>query len=263
MNIKISETHKSIDFSRYSSIHIGGVHDVKIINKIDKYDNHYIIGRANNLIISNTPPKLAILGKEFDYIIQQNGKLIVGASTTSGKLLIYCKKHNIKHFELLSKLPGNIGGLVKMNAGLKEYEIFNHLNSIKIQSGDIEKKDIKYGYRHTQIDGIIFEVTFDIEYGFCTDMQKLFIHMRDNQPQLPSAGSCFQNGDDYFAGKLIEDVNLKGFRIGDMGFSSQHANFLINYGAGTFDDAIKVIETAKQKIKDKFSIDLKLENIIV
>ena len=133
---------KTIDFKKYSSIHIGGEYEIKVINKIDEYPSYRIIGRGNNLLISNTPPSLAILGDKFDYIIKQEDKLIVGAATTSGKLLTYCRKNNIAHFELLAKLPGNMGGLVKMNAGLKEWEIFNHLYSIKTQDGEIFKKDI-------------------------------------------------------------------------------------------------------------------------
>lgn len=62
--------------------------------------------------------------------------------------------------------------------------------------------------------------------------------MRDNQPQKPSAGSCFKNPKNDFAGRLIEEVGLKGFKKGDMSFSKEHANFLINEGAGTFEDAI-------------------------
>ncbi len=255
--------HKTIDFKKYTSIHIGGKHSVKVINTIDEYNSYKIIGKGNNLLISNTPPKLAILGDEFDYIIQKNDKLIVGAATTSGKLLTYCKKNDIAHFELLAKLPGNIGGLVKMNAGLKQWEIFNHLYSIKTQNGEILKNDIAYTYRDTKIDGIIYEITFDIQKGFDKELQSMFVKMRDNQPNLPSGGSCFKNPKDYSAGYLIEKVGLKGHTIGGMAFSSMHANFLVNMGDGTFDEAIKLISLAKQKVKEQFDIDLELELIIV
>ncbi|MCK5294226.1 MAG: UDP-N-acetylmuramate dehydrogenase, partial [Arcobacteraceae bacterium] len=153
---------KIIDFKKYSSIHIGGKHKVKVINDIDNYKKYTIIGRGNNILVSNNPPPLAVLGDEFDYIMQKNGNLIVGASTSSGKLLTYCKRNNIANFELLAKLPGNIGGLVKMNAGLKEWEIFKYIVSIKTQDGDILKEDIEHSYRHTEIKGIVYEATFKI-----------------------------------------------------------------------------------------------------
>ena len=256
---------KIIDFKKYTSIHIGNKHEVKVINEIDTFSEYMIIGRGNNLLISNTPPLLAILGKQFDYIIQKDNQLIVGASTSSGKLLTYCKKHNIANFELLAKLPGNMGGLVKMNAGLKQWEIFNHLNSIKTQDGDILKENIPYSYRHTSISGIIFEITFDITQGFDKEKQAMFIAMRDNQPQTPSAGSCFKNPKDttYSAGYMIDSVGLKGHTLGNMAFSSLHANFLVNLGDGTFDEAIELMELAKQKVKDKFNILLEKEIIIL
>jgi len=254
---------KIIDFKRYSSIHIGDKHSVKIINDISNYDDYTILGRCNNTLISPYAKNLAILGDKFDYIYQKDEKLIVGAATSSGKLLTYCKKNDIANFELLAKLPGNMGGLVKMNAGLKEYEIFNHLHSIKTQDGIILKKDIPHSYRYTNIKGIVYEVTFDIQKGYCKQTQDMFVHMRDNQPNLPSAGSCFKNPKEYSAGYLIENVGLKGYVIGGMSFSSQHANFLVNLGDGTYNEAIELINLAKQKVKDKFNIDLELEIIIV
>jgi UDP-N-acetylmuramate dehydrogenase len=254
---------KIIDFKKYTSIHIGGKHKVKIISEIADYKKYKIIGKGNNILISNNPPPLAILGDEFDYILQKNGTLIVGASTSSGKLLTYCKKNNIANFELLAKLPGNIGGLVKMNAGLKEWEIFNHLTSIKTQDGIIEKSDIPHSYRHTKINGIIYEVTFNITKGFNQNKQNMFSSMRNNQPNLPSAGSCFKNPTKYSAGYLLEHIGLKGYNIGSMGFSSVHSNFLVNLGGGTFDEAIKLINLAKKRVKTEFHIDLELEIDII
>ena len=163
----------------------------------------------------------------------------------------------------MAKLPGNIGGLVKMNAGLKEWEIFNYIVSIKTQDGDILKEDIEHSYRHTNIQGIIYEATFKITKGFRQTKQDMFIQMRNNQPNLPSAGSCFKNPQKHSAGYLIEHVGLKGHTIGNMGFSSVHANFLVNFGGGTYDEAIKLINLAKKKVKDEFHIDLELEIVIV
>ncbi len=255
--------YKIIDFKKYTSINIGKKYKVKIINEIADFGNFQIIGRGNNILLSNNPPPLAILGDNFDYIKQENGKLIVGAGTSSGKLLIYCKKHNIADFEFLAKLPGNIGGLTKMNAGLKQWEIFNYISSIKTINGNIPKKEITYSYRETKIENIIFEVTFNIKNGFNIENQKKFISMRDNQPNLPSAGSCFKNTEKYSAGYLIEYVGLKGHTIGEMAFSSLHANFLVNTGEGTYEQAIMLIKLAQEKVKKQFNIELELEIIIL
>lgn len=259
---KILNEYKTIDFSKYSSIKIGPISEVKIINEIGEYDDYQIIGRANNLLVSNNHPKFAILGEAFDYINEKDGKLYVGCATTSGKLLTYTRKNDIADLEFLAKLPGNMGGLVKMNAGLKSWEVFNYINKIKTKDGYIKKEDITYSYRKTKIDTIIYEVVFDIQRGFCKDKLKEFNKMRDNQPQIPSAGSCFKNPKDDYAGRLIEEVGLKGFQKGGMAFSEVHSNFLVNLGNGTFEDALYLINLAKSKIKDKFNIDIQEEVII-
>lgn len=255
---------KTINLAKYTSMGIGPIVEVDIIkNENDYKDYHFILGRGNNLLVSNNPPKLAILGENYDYIKIQNDMLIVGAATSSGKLLTFCKKNNIGGFELLAKLPGNIGGLVKMNAGLKEWEIFNNLICITTNQGTFHKNHLEYSYRHTKIEGVILEICFNIKNGFDEKMMEFFIKLRDNQPHEKSAGSCFKNPQNCAAGKLIEDVGLKGFRIGDMAFSKIHANFLVNLGDGNFEDALILINLAKLKVFTQFGINLETEIIIL
>lgn len=254
---------KLIDFKKYSSIKIGPISEVLVINEIGNYEEYEIIGRANNLLISpNTTKKFAILGEEFDYIKKHNNLLYVGCATTSGKLLKFTKDNNIADLEFLAKLPGNLGGLVKMNAGLKSWELFNYIHSIKTKDGYVKKEDIKYSYRETKIDTIVYEVVFNIEYGFNYENLAMFDEMRNNQPRVPSAGSCFKNPENDFAGRLIEAVDLKAYEKGNMSFSAKHANFLVNNGDGKFEDAIYLIEEAKKRVKEKFNIDIHEEIII-
>ncbi|TLT08762.1 UDP-N-acetylmuramate dehydrogenase [Aliarcobacter thereius] len=254
---------KTIDFKRYSSIHIGKQKEVLVINQISDYKDYQIIGRGNNILVSpNCEKKFAILGENFDYIEEKENLLYVGCATSSGKLLTYSRKNNIANLEFLAKLPGNMGGLVKMNAGLKSWEIFNYIHSIKTKDGYIKKENIDFSYRHTNINTIIYEVVLKKELGFSKARQDEFVKMRDNQPNIASAGSCFKNPKNDFAGRVIEAVGLKGYRIGDMEFSNTHANFLVNHGNGTFEDAISLINLAKQKVKEQFSIELKEEIII-
>jgi UDP-N-acetylmuramate dehydrogenase len=91
----------------------------------------------------------------------------------------------------------------------------------------------------------------------------MFKKMRDNQPLDPSAGSCFVNPEGDAAGRLIQEAGLKGYRIGDMAFSEKHANFLVNLGKGSFDDALKLIRLAQQKVAEQFDIELEPEILII
>jgi len=254
---------KTIDFSKFSSIRIGPVVDVALIENDIVPKERTILGAANNVLISPTPPPLMILSKEYDFIRLEDDGLHIGAATPGGRVVSFCKKNDIAHFEYLSKLPGTLGGMLKMNAGLKEYEIFNHLIAIRTMSGWIPKEDIEYGYRKTSINEVIFEALFEAEKGYSTERYEMFNQMRSNQPHEPSAGSCFKNPQGDYAGRLIEAVGLKGYRIGAMAFSEVHANFLVNMGGGTYEDALTLINEAQVRVKREFNIDLQCEVILI
>ena len=254
-----------IDFSKYSSIKIGPKVEVAVINEIlNSLKDFFIIGGANNLLISNNPPPLAMLSKRFDYIFIKDNLLYIGGATKSAKIVSFAKKEDLANFEMLHNLPGTIGGIVKMNAGLKNEEIFNHLIKIKTGIGYISKEKIKYGYRYTDIEGIVYEAVFEIKKGFDKNKIELFKKLRLNQPKIPSAGSCFKNPNaPYSAGYLLEKTGLKGYKIGNMAFSKIHANFLVNLGEGTYEDAINLINLAKKEVFEKLVIKLESEIVVL
>jgi UDP-N-acetylmuramate dehydrogenase len=254
---------REVDFSKYSSIKIGPKIEVEIIDSIGDYSDYYIVGGASNILVGDTSQSLAMLSREFSYIKEDNSLLRVGAATPSGKLYSYCKRNNIANFELLSKLPGQMGGIIKMNAGLKEYEIFEYLVSIKTKDGEVSKDDIEYGYRYTNIDTIIYEATFEVVSGFDYSKVDIFTNMRKNQPPQPSAGSCFKNPEGDFAGRLIQEVGLRGHIEGGASFSDIHANFLVNLDNATYNDAKKLIDIAKDEVQSKFGIELQEEIIVL
>lgn len=254
---------KTIDFSKFSSIRIGPIARVTLIENDIVPKGHFIVGAANNVLISPTPPPLMILSKEYDFIRLEADGLHIGAATPGGRIVSFCKKNDIAHFEYLSKLPGTLGGMIKMNAGLKEYEIFNHLISIRTQSGWKAKGEIEHGYRKTSINEVVFEAVFEAEKGYSNERYEMFSRMRSNQPHDPSAGSCFKNPPNDYAGRLIEAVGLKGVHKGAMAFSNVHANFLVNTGGGTYQDALSLIQEAQILVKREFDIDLQCEIVVI
>jgi len=251
---------KTIDFSKYSSIKVGQPTEVLMIEKEDVIPpDRYLIGGANNLLVSPNPPPLMMLSKDFTYIEEKAGFLEIGAAMPTGRIVSYAKKHDIAGFEFCSKLPGTLGGMLAMNAGVKEYEIFNILHSIKINGEWIPKSDIAHGYRFSKLLGIATTARFEIQNGFNQTLLDTLLNLRSNQPHEPSAGSAFKNPEGDYAGRLIEEVGLKGFRKGDMQWSEVHANFLVNLGQGTFEDAKYLIDLAKEKIFEKFHIVMQEE----
>ena len=259
-----SDPHtKAVDLAKLSAIGIGPVADVYMIDSDVYPEGAYLIGAANNVLFGNDLPPLMKLAKVYDFIRIEDGLLRIGAATPGGKIVSFCKKHDIAHFEFLSHLPGTLGGMLKMNAGLKEYEIFNHLVALRTKARWLAKEEIPHGYRTTGIKDVVFEAAFAVDKGFEPAKVAMFKKMRANQPSDPSAGSAFKNPPGDYAGRLIEAVGLKGYRRGDMAFSDKHANFLVNLGKGTFEDAIYLLEEAHKRVFDTFGIVLEREVIVI
>jgi UDP-N-acetylmuramate dehydrogenase len=251
---------RTIDFSTYSSIRIGQPEEVLMIEKDDKIpQDRTLIGGANNLLISPTPPPLMMLGKDFAYIKEEGGLLEIGAAMPTGRIVSYTKKHDIGGFEFCAKLPGTLGGMLAMNAGVKEHEIFNRLHSIQINGKWIDEEAIEHGYRFAKLDGIATAARFAIYPGYSQALTDELKALRANQPTNPSAGSAFKNPPSNAAGRLIEAVGLKGYVKGGMSWSEVHANFLINKSGGTYDDAIYLLKLAKEKVREKFGNTLEEE----
>ena len=269
---------KNIDFSRYTSIKIGSTQPLNYIESPQDYDALLqsglpinIIGKANNLLISPKARNLITLSKNFDYIKDFGDYLEVGAATPSGKLFSYAKHHNLHGFEILSKLPGSVGGIIKMNAGLKTYEVKDVLDGILILDSNIKlsfksAESLGLTYRKSEIAELIFAGIFKKKFGFNANLIETFAKMRTNQPKEPSFGSCFKNPNGNFAGALIEQAGLKGVKFGknkSLMFSQIHANFLVNLGNSSFEEALDLIHLAKEKVYMESKIKLEEEVQII
>ena len=252
------------------------------------------IGNGYNLLVSPNAKHLVMLSPEFDYILAkdtlQNPKdsseiVEVGGKTSSSSLFRFCKQHNLGGLEFLRSLPGSVGGLVKMNAGMKQYEIKDTLLEVCIDG--IWRSDFTLSYRSSDIVGIISAARFCLKKGFDSSLLAQFQAMRSTHPKEPSCGSCFRNPSGDYAGRLIEAVGLKGVEQNGVGFSSHHANFLVNFGTKStqasptktnsaqtnftkidfcqaeFADALAMIELAKKRVKERFDIELVPEVQIV
>ncbi len=251
-----------IDFSRYSSVKIGGVFEVEVLDSVREFAG-VVVGGANNLLVSPTPPPLAILGEEFDYTKFENGILEIGGATNAAKIFKFARENHLGGFEILGGIPGRLGGLVTMNAGLKGLSIGDNLLFVIASGGEIAREDCGLGYRASDIKGVIFGAKFEIKREFDEDLARDLAQARRNQPKGASFGSCFANPENDSAGRLIEAAGLKGKRIGGCGFSEKHANFLINYGGGTFADATALINLAKKAVFERFGVKLREEVRII
>lgn len=252
-----------IDFKKYSSVKIGPKLEVEILEQKCKFDG-FIIGGANNLLIGEPKANLAILGEKFNFcnILEKNENymiLDIGCATKSSTMYKFTKENNLKGFEFLTKIPGLLGGLLKMNAGLKDECISKNLLSIDLYDKTLNKEDINFDYRFNPLQDIMFSAKFKLYFGFDNEKNELLKNARNNQPNGASFGSIFKNPKGDFAARLIEQVGLKGFGKNDAMISDKHANFLINKKNASFEDAMFLIKLAQKRVFEEFGIQLQTE----
>ena len=175
-------------------------------------------------------------------------------------------------FAFAGGIPGTLGGAITMNAGAYGGEIKDVILAAKVIDATgalrvIKKDKLQLGYRHSVIQDenlIVVEALFAFEHGDVQEikaqMQELNEKRRQKQPlEYGSAGSTFKRPEGYFAGKLIEDAGLRGFRIGDVMVSEKHCGFVVNVGEGTCGQAEQVIAHVQKTVKDKFGVELETE----
>lgn len=261
---------KVIDFSIYSSLRIGSAIEVMLITKLEdalfaQSQGMRIVGKANNLLVSPGAKNLAMLDKNFAYIqeCEESSLLEVGAAYSSGRIFSYFKTHNLGGVEFLQALPGSLGGLIKMNAGMKTYEIKSILHSINVNGQWNAVECYPMEYRNSGITGVILAARFHKRIGFNKALQEECSALRKSHPHEPSCGSCFKNPQGDFAGRLLDSVGLKGYCVGDAALSEKHANFLVNKGKARFEDALKLIDIAKKRVFEASGIMLECEVQII
>ena len=241
---------------------------------------YFVIGNGSNLILSDTMyPGIVVKldSNEFRDIKYQENKVTVGAGVMMNKLSYDILDHGLSGLEWASGIPGSIGGSIFGNAGAYNSETFEFLESVTYLTKDGEcitksKEELSHGYRTTWFkehpENIIVRATFVLPNGNKNESLELikdrFERRKASQPiDKPSAGSVFRNPSPELASwKLIDEVGLKGYRIGDAMVSEKHANFIVNMGHATGKDIKSLIKLIEEKVKKEKNIDLVLEQEI-
>lgn len=237
-----------------------------------------VIGNGSNLLVSDKGIRGAVLhiGSRMseitidgEIIYAQGGVLL---STLSAK----AAENSLTGLEFASGIPGSLGGAVTMNAGAYGGEMKDVLVSAEVLTKELEVKtltaeDLHLSYRHSILpeeEYILLNATLRLKKGNLDEiknrMKELGEQRREKQPlQFPSAGSTFKRPEGYFAGKLIQDADLKGKSIGGAQVSEKHAGFVVNKGNATTQDILDLISFCQQTVLDKFGVSLETEVKIV
>ena len=251
---------------------------IRLIKYLKENDIKYkVLGGGANLIFTKDYDGVLIKLDHFDKLEIKDTKVTVGAGYNLIKLATKLCRMGLTGIEFATGIPGTVGGAIFNNSGAYKSDMGYIVESIEVLTPELEIKklynhDLDYHYRTSFLKEhpgyICLEATIILKHG---DKEEILEVIEDrkkrrlmSQPlEFPSAGSVFRNPKDNFAGKLIEDIGYKGKQVGGAQVSEKHANFIINTNNATGEDIVKLINDIKTKVKEKFDIDLVLEQEIV
>ena len=241
----------------------------------------FILGNGSNLLVSDEGYRGVMISlRGFDEISFREGEgtetgktvMTAGSGVLLSKAAMQAAERGLTGFEFAGGIPGTLGGAVTMNAGAYGGEIKDVILSARVmtQEGDVTElsaEELALSYRHSIIQEkelIVLSADFAFAHGdeeqIKEQMRQLNARRREKQPlEYGSAGSTFKRPEGYFAGKLIQDAGLKGYRSGDVMVSEKHSGFVVNVGKGTCGDAMRVIEHVQRTVYEQFGVELELE----
>lgn len=235
----------------------------------------YLIGRGSNILVGDGGYDGVIIeiGKGLEKIeFRPDGTVEAQAGISLARMASRLADRGLTGFEFASGIPGTLGGAITMNAGAYGGEIKDCIKSATVltESGDrlvLDKEKMELGYRSSIVQKeqyIVLLAIFSFEKGepeqIKAQMKELNRKRREKQPlEYPSAGSTFKRPEGYYAGKLIEDAGLRGYRVGDAQVSEKHCGFVVNRGHATAAQIRQLMQDVQDTVKEKFQVDLEPE----
>lgn len=239
----------------------------------------YIIGNGSNLLVGDKGFRGVIFqicrNLDFSEIQEEETKEIricSGAGIMLAKLAKDISARGYTGFEFATGIPGTLGGAVTMNAGAYGGEMKQVIESVRaVDAGgeirELSMEELELGYRTSRIQKeslIVLSVLMKFKRGdraaISARVDELSRQRREKQPlEYPSAGSTFKRPEGYFAGKLIQDAGLKGYRVGDAMVSEKHSGFVINAGEATAAQVRQLMADVDREVYQKFQVHLEPE----
>lgn len=227
------------------------------------------LGNGSNVLASSKPFNGAVVClKKLKGIVRCSREVIFAlAGTSTSDLIKYCKEKSLGGLEYLYGIPATVGGIAFMNGGACGKYLQSNVVAVKIYKGKIDNLPVKkcnFGYKYSTMQDIntpIFGVYLSVLPNSRELIDKKLLRVKAARAHLPKGRSCgcvFKNGEDYSAGKIIDDAGLKGVRIGGAFVSHKHANFIISDG-GTAEDVASLVKFVKSVVFVRYGIELKEE----
>lgn len=248
---------------------------IKVQGYLNRVGNpFFVLGNGSNLLVSDAGYRGVILqiGRKMSRIEVEGNILKAQAGATMAQAARAALEHGLTGLEFASGIPGTVGGGVVMNAGAYDGEMSQVVTQVKVVNAqgevmELDNETMEFGYRTSSIRSNSFIVTsvfFGLKPGnreeIKAKMEELAARRREKQPlEHPSAGSTFKRPAGRYAGQLIMEAGLRGYQSGGARVSDKHCGFVINTGTATAQDVRDVIDEVRDRVKEKFNVDLEPE----
>ena len=250
--------------------------DVKKVIHCCKVHNmpYYIVGNGSNLLVSDEGYRGVIIQifKEMNQISVDGNYIIAQAGALLSAIASKALEHELTGFEFAAGIPGTLGGACVMNAGAYGGEMKHVLTQVTMldEQGEVivlPADSLELGYRTSIIakkNYVVLDARIELKPGDGEEIKACMAELKakrtEKQPlEFPSAGSTFKRPEGYFAGKLIQDSGLRGFRVGDAQISEKHCGFVINRGHATAEDVASLMDQVINRVKDTFGVTMEPE----
>ena len=233
---------------------------------------YFVMGNGSNVLVSDSGIRGLVINISSDFSSYEITGDVIKAQSGAllGTLAKAALSAELSGMEFASGIPGSLGGAIYMNAGAYGGQMSDIVKSVTyLEKGEIKKidKDFGFGYRKSlfaDLGAIVLEAELQLKKGDSGEikakMEDYKNRRNEKQPlNMPSAGSVFKRPEGNFAGKLIEDAGLKGYKIGGAMVSEKHAGFIVNTGNAKASDVVALIEYIKKTVKEKFGVELETE----
>jgi UDP-N-acetylmuramate dehydrogenase len=282
------EVQHGVSLSTRTSFEIGGTTDELILHRYERIAEvmsllaneripwRFLGGGTNVLIGDGELPWVALhLASAKPGMHAEGNFAYVDASADLGGTVTFCAKHDLGGMEGLIGVPGSVGGALRMNAGAYGTQIGPHVREVELYraaTGKVETlrgSEIRFDYRHTSFapNDVMMSVKLELPSKpykeIVAGIRMCNEKRRASQPlNQKSAGCIFKNPPGSSAGRMIDEVGLKGFRVGDAIVSDRHANFFINAGHATCADMMGLIGAVRERVQAVYGVELENEVIV-
>src|SRR5262250_673483 len=271
-----------------TSLGIGGTTDLlrikrheaipDLLNLLDSnHVPHRFLGGGSNLLVGDGELPwvvMQLVRPEPDVVLDGNFAR-VDAAADLGRTVTYCAKNDLGGMEGLIGVPGTVGGALRMNAGAYGMQIGSYVREVKLYRAAARRIEILEGdqiffeYRHTSFapDDMMLAVTLELpSKSYQEIIQGIRICNEKRRASQPlgqkSAGCIFKNPPGASAGRMIDELGLKGFSVGDARVSDRHANFFVNAGKASAKEMLTLIANVRERVQKSYGVTLENEVVV-